>query len=229
MPKKKLSDIVFQRIEPPDHKKQVEIEDLSRVLVKRLGLKRKEGRANHSKLMLEFIKYRKDNIPLGFEEISKILGVSQSQTYEELRKWRTLGLVDFVRIPVGNDLSKGYMLTGNTVNRLLDKVESNTKSFLRQTRRIAKDFDDLLMLDMARKDKTIKKELENDKEGEEELLEDDGNEDDNNDEEPEEEPEIDDKKISDVSDESDKEDDNSEDEDIDSEIDDEKDEKEPQV
>lgn len=157
VPRKKLSDIVFIRISPPDHKTELAKEDLSSILVKRLGLKRKEGRADHAKLLLEFIKYRKDNIPLGFEDISKILGVSQSQTYEELRKWRTLGLIEFVKIPVGNDFSKGYMLTGNTVNRLLDKVESNTKAFLRKTRRIAKDFDDLLMLDMARLTKDMKK------------------------------------------------------------------------
>jgi len=207
MPKKKLSDIVFQRISPPDYKQQVEIEDLSKVLVKRLGLKRKEGRADHSKLLQELIKYRKDNIPVTFEEISRILGVSQSQTYEELRKWRTLGLIEFVKIPVGNDLSKGYMLTGNTVNRLLDKVESNTKAFLRKTRRIAKDFDDLLMLEMARKDKSMKAEsaekAEDVPERPEKMLEDD----------------------SDVSDEPDK-DNSNEDEDIGSEDDDETDMKE---
>lgn len=153
MPKKKLSDIVFIRISPPDHKQDITQEDLARIIVRRLGLKRKEGKASHDKLLLEMIKYKKDNIPLGFEDISRILGVSQSQTYEELRKWRTLGLVEFVKIPQGNSLIKGYMLTGNTVNRLLDRVESSTKSFLRKTRRIAKDFDDLMMLGMARKEK----------------------------------------------------------------------------
>ena len=50
------------------------------------------------------------------------------------------------------------MLTGNTVNRLLDKAESATKSFFRKTRRIAKDFDDLLMLEMARAGKPTQEE-----------------------------------------------------------------------
>ena len=148
--KKKLSDIVFQRISPPDHKAALTSEDFSNVIVRRLGLKRKESKARHDKLLLEFIKYRKDNIPLGIDQISRVLQVSQSQTYEEIRKWRTLGLVEFVKIPAGNGFVKGYMLTGPTVNRLLDRVESSTKAFMRKTRRIAKDFDDLLMLGMAR-------------------------------------------------------------------------------
>src|SRR3989338_9625096 len=150
MPKKKLSDIVFQRISPPDGKMDLTVEDLADVLVRRLGLKRKESRAMHSKLLLELIKYKKESIPLSIEQISKILGVSQSQTYEELRKWRTMGLIEFVKIPAGAGFIKGYMLTGNTTNRLLDRVESTTKAFFRKTRRIAKDFDDLLMLEMAR-------------------------------------------------------------------------------
>lgn len=153
MPKKRLSDIVFQRVSPPDHKFDLAVEDLSDVLVRRLGLKRKESRANHAKLLLEMLKYKKENVPLTIEEISKILGVSQSQTYEELRKWRTLGLVEFVKIPTQTGFLKGYVLTQNTVNKLLDRVESSTKSFFRKTRRIAKDFDDLLMLEMARKQK----------------------------------------------------------------------------
>ncbi|MDI6721688.1 MAG: helix-turn-helix domain-containing protein [Candidatus Aenigmarchaeota archaeon] len=150
MPKKKLSDIVFQRVSPPDGKMDLTTEDLADVLVRRLGLKRKESRAKHAKLLLELIKYKKDNIPLSVEQISKILGVSQSQTYEELRKWRTLGLVEFIKVPVGAGYIKGYMITSNTVNRLLDRAESSAKSFFRKTRRIAKDFDDLLMLEMAR-------------------------------------------------------------------------------
>jgi len=148
--KKKLSDIVFQRISPPDHKAALTSDDLSNVIVRRLGLKRKESRARHDKLLLELIKYRKDNLPLSIEQISQVLCVSQSQTYEEIRKWRTLGLVEFVKIPAGNGFIKGYMLTGPTVNRLLDRVESSTKAFMRKTRRIAKDFDDLLMLEVTR-------------------------------------------------------------------------------
>ena len=160
MPKKKLSDMVFQRIGPPDNKISLTAEDLSNVLVRRIGLKRKESRANHSQLLLEFLKYRKDNIPMSIEKISQILLVSQSQTYEEIRKWRTLGLVEFVKIPSGDGFLKGYMLTSNTANRLLDRVESATKGFMRKTRRIAKDFDDLLMLDMARAQRPEKNEAE---------------------------------------------------------------------
>jgi len=158
MPKKKLSDIVFQRIGPPDHKTSLTVEDLSDVLVRRLGLKRKESRSNHSKLLLEFIKFKKENIPLSIEKISQVLGVSQSQTYEEIRKWRSLGLVEFVKMPSGEDFIKGYMLTSNTANRLIDRVEAATKSFMRKTRRIAKDFDDLLMLGIARAERPEKPE-----------------------------------------------------------------------
>ncbi len=165
--KKKLSDIVFQRISPPDHKEALGTEDLSNVLVRRLGLKRKESRARHDKLLLELIKYRKDNIPLSIEQISQILSVSQSQTYEEIRKWRTLGLIEFVKIPTGTSFVKGYMLTSNTVNRLLDRVESSTKAFFRKTRRIAKDFDDLLMLEMTRAGKTVPDASQEDAEPEE--------------------------------------------------------------
>lgn len=166
MPKKKLSDMVFMRIEPPDSKINITTGDLSDALVRRLGLKRKESKANHSKLLLELLKYRKDNIPLSIEKISQVLTISQSQTYEEIRKWRTLGLLEFVKMPSGNDFIKGYMLTAPTVNRLLDRVESATKSFMRKTRRIAKDFDDLLMLEMARTMKP-EKELEEEQKNEE--------------------------------------------------------------
>ena len=150
MPKKRLSDMVFQRISPPDQKKELSPEDLAEVLVRRLGLKRKESRAKHAQLLLQLVKYRKENIPLELSKISEILTVSQSQTYEELRKWRSLGLIEFVKIPSGVTFVKGYMLTAPTFNRLLDKAESSAKSFFRKTRRIAKDFDDLLMLGMAR-------------------------------------------------------------------------------
>src|SRR3989338_6699653 len=153
MPKRKLSDIVFQRISPPDTNSTLTPEDLAHVLVRRLGLKRKESRAQHNKVLLELIKYRKENVPVSIEKISQILQVSQSQTYEEIRKWRSLGLLEFVKIPAGDGFANGYMLTGHTVNRLLDKAEASTKSFFRKTRGIAKDFDDLLMLGMARAEK----------------------------------------------------------------------------
>jgi len=165
--KKKMSDMVFIRISPPDYKKDLTADDLSHVLVRRLGLKRKESKAQHAKLLLELLKYRKENVPLTVDKLSSILGVSQSQTYEEIRKWRTLGLVEFVKIPSGTSYIKGYMLTAPTVNRLLDRVESSTKSFIRKTRRIAKDFDDLLMLDVARKGKDGVEEIE---EGGEDVL-----------------------------------------------------------
>jgi len=148
--KRKLSDMVFQRVSPPDTKSALTPDDLSAVLVRRLGLKRKESRAQHDKLLLELIKFRKENLPVSIEKIAQILQVSQSQTYEEIRKWRSLGLVEFVKIPTGDGFVKGYMLTGSTVNRLLDRAEASAKSFFRKTRRIAKDFDDLLMLGMAR-------------------------------------------------------------------------------
>ena len=155
--KKKLSDMVFQRISPPDNKMSLTIDDLAAVLVKRLGLKRKESRAQHAKLLLELLKYKKENIPLSIEQISAVLEVSQSQTYEELRKWRSIGLVEFVKIPSGTDFVKGYMISSNTVNRLMDRVESSMKAFMRKTRRIAKDFDDLLMLELTRSGKEVKK------------------------------------------------------------------------
>jgi predicted transcriptional regulator len=174
--KKKLSDMVFQQAQPPDHKSSLTVEDLSRVLVKRLGLKRKESRSSHEKLLLELLKYRKDNLPMTIDQISSILKVSQSQTYEEIRKWRSLGLVEFVKIPMGQGFTKGYILTANTVNRLMDRVESSIKAFMRQTRRISKDFDDLLMLESARRDlrtkEDTKKEQETDENGDE--PEDDG-------------------------------------------------------
>ncbi len=155
MPKKKLSDMVFQRISPPDSKLNLTTEDLSVVFVRRIGLKRKESRAQHAKLLLELLKYKKENIPLEIGKISKILCVSQSQTYEEIRKWRSLGLVEFIRIPAADGFVKGYMLTAGTANRLIDKAEASAKAFFRKTRRIAKDFDDLLMLEMARSSKAV--------------------------------------------------------------------------
>jgi len=168
MPKKKLSDMVFQRISPPDEKANLTVEDLSYVMVRRLGLKRKEGRADHAMLLMELVKYRKENIPIGIDKIAQILNVSQSQAYEEVRKWRTMGLVEFVKIPTGQGFLKGYMLTAPTLNRLLDRVESSIKGFMRKTRRIAKDFDDLVMLEVARAGKSL---VEN-KEAPEEVKED---------------------------------------------------------
>ena len=160
MPKKKLSDMVFQRVNPPDEKENLTPLDLANVLVRRIGLKRKESRADHAMLLLEMLKFKKENIPITIEKIAQILGVSQSQSYEEIRKWRTLGIIEFVKIPVGEGFAKGYMLVGPTANRLLDKVEINFKSFVRRTRRIAKDFDDLIGLEAVRQSREPVKQLE---------------------------------------------------------------------
>ena len=105
-------------------------------------------------LLIELLKFRKDNIPIQIEQVAQILGVSVSQAYEEIRKWRTLGLIEFVKIPKGNDFIKGYIISASTVNRLVDKVESSINSFLRSTRRIAKDLDDIFMLEIVRKEKS---------------------------------------------------------------------------
>jgi hypothetical protein len=155
MPKKKLSDMVFHRVSPPDDKPDISVQDLCNVMVRRLGLKRKESRADHASLMVGLIKYRKENIPVAIDKIAQLLSVSQSQSYEEIRKWRTLGLIEFVKIPAGAGFTKGYMLTAPTTNRLLDRVEASFKAFMRRTRRIAKDFDDMLMLEAARQGKEV--------------------------------------------------------------------------
>jgi len=152
--KKLSSDILLKAINPPDYKKNLSVNDLAEVIVVRLGLKRKVGRADHAKLLIELLKFRKDNIPIQIEQVAQILGVSVSQAYEEIRKWRTLGLIEFVKIPKGNDFIKGYIISASTVNRLVDKVESSINSFLRSTRRIAKDLDDIFMLEIVRKEKS---------------------------------------------------------------------------
>jgi len=150
MAKKIISDMVFKNIHPPDYKKRLTIRDFSEVIVRRLGVKRKESRADHAKLLEELLKMKRENIPVSIDQIAEYLGVSKSQAYEEIRKWRTLGLIEFVKIPVGADFVKGYMLSAPTVNRLIDKVESSFSAFIRRTRRISKDFDDVLQLELAR-------------------------------------------------------------------------------
>jgi predicted transcriptional regulator len=169
MPKKKLADMVFQRIAPPDEKANITTHDLCNVMVRRLGLKRKEGRADHAMLLHELVKYRRENIPVAIDKIAQLLSVSQSQAYEEIRKWRTLGLIEFVKIPQGAGFIKGYMLAGQTTNRLLDKVEANFKAFMRRTRRIAKDFDDMVGLEAARAGKGQEKTEETETEAETEA------------------------------------------------------------
>ncbi len=171
MPKKKLSDIVLHRISPPDFKDEVTIDDLAKVMVRRIGLQRKKSRANHAQLLIELMKFRKENTPVTIQKISEILGVSISQTYEEIRKWRSLGLIEFTKVEMGFETMKGYMISAATVNRLIDHVESSLKSFLRETRRIAKDFDDNFMLSFARKEKTVNQEIHDElKQAKKELL-----------------------------------------------------------
>ncbi|MCD6381496.1 MAG: hypothetical protein J7L43_00770 [Candidatus Aenigmarchaeota archaeon] len=159
MPKKLLSDIVFKEISPPDYKQNLDAKELAEVLVRRLGLKRKESRADHARLLLEMLRLKRENIPCNIETMAQWLGVSVSQTYEEIRKWRTLSLIEFVKVPtgvkkpLGEEYQKGYMLTATTINRLIDRVSSSVGSFLRKTKRIAKDFDDQFMLEFVRKEK----------------------------------------------------------------------------
>ncbi|MBI2583486.1 MAG: hypothetical protein HYW25_02365 [Candidatus Aenigmarchaeota archaeon] len=159
MPPKKLSDMVFHRVSPPDDAASLSAQDLAKVIVRRLGLKRKESRADHAALLLALFKYRRDNLPVDISKMAELLQVSQSQAYEEIRKWKSLGLIEFVKLPAGESgFIKGYMLPAPTMNRLLDKVEASMKAFLRKTRRIAKDFDDIVMLGTARQGKEMKEE-----------------------------------------------------------------------
>lgn len=150
--KKRLADIVFKEINPPDYKTALTGNDLAEILVQRLGLQRKASRAKHAELLLYLLDKRKQEVPVTIEEISKVLGVSQSQTYEEIRKWRTLSLLEFMRVPLktGDGFMKGYMLPGATVNQLVDKAASSANAFIRRTKRIAKDFDDQLSAGAAR-------------------------------------------------------------------------------
>jgi hypothetical protein len=151
--KKKISDIVLKNINPPDYKTVLSSDDLAEILVQRLGLQRKVSQAKHAKLLKFLMHAKKNNTPLDIETIADVLGVSVSQTYEELRKWRTLRLLEFVRVPVkdSDKLMKGYLLAGSSVNQLVDRATSSINMFIRQTRRIAKDFDDYVSTEVARK------------------------------------------------------------------------------
>jgi len=150
--KKKTSDIVLKNINPPDYKTVLSSEDLAEIVVQRLGLQRKLSRAKHAKLLKFLLHARRNNTPLDIETIAKVLDVSVSQTYEEIRKWRTLNLLEFVRVPVkdSGQFMKGYMLAGSTVNQLVDRATSSINAFIRGTRRIAKDFDDYISAEVAR-------------------------------------------------------------------------------
>ena len=149
--KKKLSDIVLKNVNPPDFKAEISSADLAEVLVQRLGLKRKESAARHSHLLKYLLDNRRTNTPVRIEQIASTLNVSTSQAYEEVRKWRTLNLLSLERVPTPSGESlKGYVLTGTTVNQLLDKAHSSLQAFIRSTRRIAKDYDDQLAAEVAR-------------------------------------------------------------------------------
>ena len=150
MKKKMLSDMVFKNVGPPDYKKSINAHDLAEVIVQRLGVKRKESRANHANMLKELMRLKKENVPVDIKQIAQFLSVSQSQAYEEIRKWRTLGIIERVKIPAGEGFIKGYMLSAPTVNRLMDKVDSSIGAFMRHTRRIAKDFDDVFQLEIVR-------------------------------------------------------------------------------
>ena len=149
---KRMADVVLKEINPPDFKTTVSSDDLAEILVQRLGLQRKVSMAKHAKLLKFLLHSRRNNTPIPIETIAKVLEVSLSQTYEELRKWRTLGLLTFVKMPVqGTDeFMKGYVLDGSTVNQLIDKAQSQINAFIRRTKRIAKDFDDQISAEAAR-------------------------------------------------------------------------------
>jgi len=153
---KKLADIVLKEVTPPDYKKSISVDDMAEVLVQRLGLQRKVSRANHANLLKFLLHSKRTSTPLTIETISTVLNVSVSQSYEEIRKWRTIGLLEFVKIPVKDvpdQHMKGYALAASTVNQLIDKAQSHINAHMRRTKRIAKDFDDQISAEIARKAK----------------------------------------------------------------------------
>ena len=152
---KKLADIVLKEANPPDYKASLSLDDMAEVLVQRLGLQRKVSRANHANLLKFLLHSRRTSTPLTIETIANVLNVSVSQSYEEIRKWRTLGLLEFVKIPVQgtNEFMKGYTLAAATVNQLIDKAQSHINAHIRRTKRIAKDFDDQISAEIARQGK----------------------------------------------------------------------------
>lgn len=154
--KKKMADMVFKDINPPDYKPVLSSTDLAEILVQRLGLQRKVSRARHAELLKHLLKLKRTNTPTTIEDMAKVLKVSVSQSYEEIRKWRTLGILEFVRVPVEgtNEYLKGYMLSSITVNQAIDRVQSSVNAFMRRTRRIAKDFDDQVSAEVARAART---------------------------------------------------------------------------
>lgn len=145
MPKRNLSDIVLQQIKAPEYIEDFSIDKLADILIRRLGIKRKESKANHKKFFLELLKER---YPIPFIDVSRILGVSQSQTYEELRKWRTLGLVKFSNVVDENgNKRKGYALVTNDMKKLIDIVRDVLNKFMNETEEIALNFEKLYKKD----------------------------------------------------------------------------------
>ena len=152
---KKLADIVLKEVNPPDYKLALTLDDMAEVIVQRLGLQRKVSRADHAALLKFLLHSRKTNTPIPIETIATVLKVSVSQSYEEIRKWRTLGVLEFAKTPVQgtSEYMKGYYLAAPTVNQLIDKAQSQINAHIRRTKRIAKDFDDQISTEIARQAK----------------------------------------------------------------------------
>ncbi len=140
-------DVLLRDVEPGEG-----LEGLAKAVVEMLGLERKAGSARHEQLLLEFLRMRKKEIPLTIEEIARTLGVSVPQAYHEMRKWKTLGIVDNVRVPAGDGYLKGFMLSASTLNRAMDRVEYRVRALLRKVRRVAKELDDMLAAENFRRD-----------------------------------------------------------------------------
>lgn len=150
--KKKMADIVLKNAQPPDYKAVLSSDDLAEIIVQRLGLQRKKSMSNHARLLKFLLKLKRDETPTDIQTIAGQLQVSVSQAYEEMRKWRTLNILEFVRVPVQGtkEMMKGYLLGGATVNQLIDRVQASLNAFIRGTKRIAKDFDDQISAEIAR-------------------------------------------------------------------------------
>ncbi len=139
-----MPDMVFRDADPPEG---YGVRELADTIVFRIGVKRKKSMADHGKLLLEMLRYRKSMLPIDVDEIAKILGVSKPQAYDEIKKWKDLGLVEVVSVPYADSHIRGYMLTAHTINKLIDRIESRARSFIKKTRRLAKELDDYLAVE----------------------------------------------------------------------------------
>ena len=150
--KGKSGDIILRDVHPEDSKESLTPRDLAEALVQRLGLQRKKSTAQHADLMNFLLEQKKAQVPVDINQIAKVLSVSTSQAYEEIRKWRSLRVLEAVKVPVqgSNEFMKGYMLSGITANQLVEKAQSSANAFFRTTKRLAKDFDDLTSAETAR-------------------------------------------------------------------------------